>query len=145
MIDSQKVDDDLMIIGGDNLFKSSLAGFVKFAAAHGPTLGVYDIGDLEQMKKYGNVSVDGTGKITEFVEKPPQPKTTLAAMCLYYYPRAVLPLVDKYVKEGNNPDQPGRLVAWLYQRQPVYAHQISGQWLDIGSFESLEQANREFA
>ena len=145
VIDSQKVDDDLMIIGGDNLFKSSLAEYVKFAAAHGPTLGVYDIGDLEQMKKYGNVSVDKRGQITEFVEKPPQPKTTLAAMCLYYYPRAVLPLVNKYVKEGNNPDQPGRFVGWLYQRQPVFAHQISGQWLDIGSFETLEQANREFA
>jgi glucose-1-phosphate thymidylyltransferase len=145
VIDSQKVDEDLMIIGGDNLFKSSLAGFAKFAAAHGPTLGVYDIGDLEQMKKYGNVSVDSTGQITEFVEKPPQPKTTLAAMCLYYYPHEILPLVHQYVKEGNNPDQPGRLVAWLYQRQPVYAHQISGQWLDIGSFETLEQANREFA
>jgi glucose-1-phosphate thymidylyltransferase len=145
VIDSQKVTDDLLIIGGDNLFKSSLADLAKFAAAHGPTLGVYDVGDLEQMKKYGNVSVDGTGKITEFVEKPPQPKTTLAAMCLYYYPRAVLPLINRYVKDGNNPDQPGRFVAWLYQRQPVYAHQIRGQWLDIGSFETLDQANREFA
>jgi NDP-sugar pyrophosphorylase family protein len=37
------------------------------------------------------------------------------------------------------------LTAWLYQRQPVFAHQIDGQWLDIGSFETLEQANREFA
>jgi len=145
VIDSQKVDDDLLIIGGDNLFKSSLTEFAQFAAKHGPTLGVYDIGNLEEMKKYGNVSVGPDGKITEFVEKPPQPKTTLCAMCLYYYPRAVLPLIEQYVKEGNNPDQPGRLVAWLYTRQPVYAHQIHGQWLDIGSFETLEQANREFA
>lgn len=145
VIDSQKVDDDLLIIGGDNLFKSSLAEFAKFAAKHGPTLGVYDVGDLEQMKQYGNVSVDGEGRITEFVEKPPQPKTTLAAMCLYYYPRAVLPLIEQYVTEGNNLDQPGRFVAWLYRRQPVYAQQIRGQWLDIGSFETLEQANREFA
>jgi glucose-1-phosphate thymidylyltransferase len=53
-------------------------------------------------------------------------------------------LIDQYVKEGNNPDQPGRFVAWLYQRQAVYAHQIRGQWLDIGSFETLDQANREF-
>jgi glucose-1-phosphate thymidylyltransferase len=145
VLDSQQVSDDLLIIGGDNLFKSSLTGFAKFATCHGPTLGVYDVGDLEQMKKYGNVSVDESDKITEFVEKPPEPKTTLAAMCLYYYPRTALPLIDRYVKEGNNPDQPGRFVAWLYQRQPVYAHQIRGQWLDIGSFETLEQANREFA
>ncbi len=144
-IDSQKVADDLLIIGGDNLFKSSLTEFATFAAKHGPTLGVYDVGDLGQMKKYGNVSVDGTSQITEFVEKPPRPKTTLAAMCVYYYPRATLPRIDQYLREGNSPDQPGRFVAWLYQRQPVYAHQIRGQWLDIGSFETLEQANREFA
>jgi glucose-1-phosphate thymidylyltransferase len=71
VIDSQKVDDDLMIIDGDNLFKSSLAAFAKFADGRGPTLGVYDIGDPKQMKKYGDVSVDGTGQIPEFVEKPP--------------------------------------------------------------------------
>jgi glucose-1-phosphate thymidylyltransferase len=145
VIDSQKVDDDLLIIGGDNLFKSSLAELVQFAAKHGTTLGVYDIGNLEEMKKYGSVSANDNDQIMEFVEKPPQPKTTLAAMCLYYYPRSVLPMVDQYVKEGNNPDQPGRLVAWLYQRQPAYAYQIRGQWLDIGSFETLDQANREFA
>jgi glucose-1-phosphate thymidylyltransferase len=144
VIDSQRVDDNLLIIGGDNLFKSSLRDFAKFAAENGSTLGVYDVGDLELMKQYGNVSVDGHGRIMEFVEKPPQPKTTLAAMCLYYYPRAVLPLIEQYVKDGNNPDQPGRFVAWLYQRQPVYARQIHGQWLDIGSFETLDQANREF-
>ena len=145
VVDSQKIADDLLIIGGDNLFKASLMEFAAFATAHGPTLGVYDVGDLEQMKKYGNVSVDGTGKITEFVEKPPQPKTTLAAMCVYYYPRTVLSRIDEYVREGHSPDQPGRLIAWLYQHQPVYAHEIHGQWLDIGSFETLEQANREFA
>jgi glucose-1-phosphate thymidylyltransferase len=145
VIDSQKVADDLLVIGADNLFKSSLAEFVKFAARHGPALGVYDVGDLKQMKKYGNVSVDGEGKIIEFIEKPPQPKTTLAAMCLYYYPRAVLSLIDQYVNEGCALDQPGHLIAWLYQRQPVYAYQIGGQWLDIGSFETLELAQRAFA
>ncbi len=145
VIDSQKIADDLLVIGGDNLFKSSLAEFAKYAVRHGPTLGVYDVGDLKQMKKYGNVSVDGEGRIIEFIEKPAQPKTTLAAMCLYYYPRTTLPLINQYVKEGNNLDQPGRLIAWLYQRQPVYAHQIRGQWLDIGSFETLELAQRLFA
>ena len=145
VIDSQKISDDLLIIGGDNLFGSSLTEFAKYAVRHGPTLGVYDVGDFKQMKKYGNVSVDGKGKIIEFVEKPSQPKTTLAAMCLYCYPRTTLPLINQYVKEGNNLDQPGRLIAWLYQRQPVYAHQIRGQWLDIGSFETLELAQRLFA
>jgi glucose-1-phosphate thymidylyltransferase len=145
VIDSQKVDDDLLIIGGDNLFKESLAGLVAFAGNHGATLGVYDVGSFEEIKKYGSVSTDADRRITFFEEKPKNPHTTLSAMCLYYYPRAVLPAVEQYVREGNNPDQPGRLVAWIYTRQPVYAFEIHGNWLDIGSFETLEQANRDFA
>jgi glucose-1-phosphate thymidylyltransferase len=145
VIDTQKIDDDLLIIGGDNLFKESLDSLVAFAGKHGATLGVYDVGSLDEIKKYGAVSTDGDRRITFFEEKPKDPHTTLAAMCLYYYPRAVLPMVEQYVVEGNNPDQPGRLVAWLHQRHAVYAFQIHGKWLDIGSFESLDQANREFA
>lgn len=145
VIDSQKVDDDLLIIAGDNLFKEPLDDLMAFARQHGTTLGVYDVGDLEEIKKYGAVSADGDGRVTFFEEKPKNPHTTLAAMALYYYPRSVLPVIEQYVREGNNPDQPGRLVAWLHKRHPVYAFQIHGKWLDIGSFESLDQANREFS
>lgn len=145
VLDSQKVTDDLLVMGGDNLFRATLGSLARFARRHGTTLGVYDVGDLNEMKKYGAVSVDGENRVTEFVEKPADPHTTLAAMCLYYYPRTVLPAIHKYVAEGNNPDQPGRLIQWLYPRQPVYAFQITGKWLDIGSFETLDLAQREFA
>lgn len=144
-IHKRNIDDDLLIIGGDNLFQQPLDELVRYAQKHGPTLGVYDIGDLSQMSKYGNVIADADGKITGFEEKPARPHSTLAAMCLYFYPRAVLPEIEVYMRDGNNPDQPGHLVAWLHQRHPVYAFQIHGKWLDIGSFESLEQANRLFA
>jgi len=49
------------------------------------------------------------------------------------------------VAEGNNPDQPGRLVQWLYPRTPFYTWRVPGIWFDIGSRESLEQANTIFA
>jgi glucose-1-phosphate thymidylyltransferase len=145
VVDSRKVDDDLLIIGGDNLFKESLRDLVVFAGKHGATLGVYDVGSLDEIKKYGAVSADGDGRITFFEEKPKNPHTTLAAMCLYFYPREVLPKINEYVRDGNNPDQPGRFVAWLHKQHPVFSFQIHGKWLDIGSFESLDQANREFA
>jgi glucose-1-phosphate thymidylyltransferase len=144
-IRTRKINDDLLIIGGDNLFNQSLEGFSAFAAKHGPTLGVYDIGDLALMTHYGNVFAGPDGRISRFEEKPGKPSTTLAAMCLYYYPRQTLPVVHQYLSEGNNPDQPGHLIGWLYTRQPVYAYQIRGKWLDIGDFESLEQANRQFS
>ena len=145
VIQSQKINDDLLIVGGDNLFKEKLDGFVAFAGGKRAAVATFDVGDLELIKRYSSVFADGDGRITEFEEKPANPRTTITAMCLYYYPRSVLPLIERYVREGNNPDQPGRFVAWLYKHQLVYAYRIPPPWLDIGSFETLEQANREFA
>ncbi|MFN2542408.1 MAG: nucleotidyltransferase family protein, partial [Chthoniobacterales bacterium] len=71
--------------------------------------------------------------------------STLAAVALYYYSREVLPLFTTYLAAGNNPDQPGRFLQWLYPRQPVKTYRIEGRWLDIGSKETLEKANEIFA
>jgi glucose-1-phosphate thymidylyltransferase len=74
-------------------------------------------------------------------EKPQKPRGTLAAIALYYYSPAVLSLLTTYLAAGNNPDQPGRFVQWLYTRKPVKTYQIKGKWLDIGSKETLEKAD----
>lgn len=136
--------DDLVVVAGDNLFSEPLNAFVDFARNTEATVALYDVGDVEQMKKYAAVSVDNDGVITEFEEKPPKPKTTLAAIALYFYSRNVLPLFTTYVAGGNNPDQPGRFLQWLYPRKPVKTFQISGKWLDIGSKATLEEANKSF-
>jgi glucose-1-phosphate thymidylyltransferase len=57
----------------------------------------------------------------------------------------VIPQISQYLEEGNNPDQPGRLVQWLYPKQPVLTSVIPGQWMDIGSKETLEEANALFS
>ena len=139
------IDDDLLIVAGDNLFSDPLKDFVTQARQKGILLGVYDVGDWEVIKKYGNVAVDGDERLNYFEEKPPKPRSTLAAIALYHYPRRALPLIEQYIREGNNPDQPGRLVQWLYTRQPVYTWLVRGQWLDIGSKETYEEANKVFA
>ena len=110
-----------------------------------PVLGVYDVGSLDQAKKYGVVSVNTDGQITSFVEKPPQPASTLIGIALYFYPRTTLPLIYQYLAEGNNPDQPGRLIQWLYPRTPVFTWKVPGILYDIGSKETLEEANKIFA
>jgi glucose-1-phosphate thymidylyltransferase len=135
---------DLIVVAGDNLFSEPLTGFVESAKTSEATIAVYDVGSLEEIRKYGNVTVDGEGIITQFEEKPENPKNTLAAIALYYYSRAVLPLFTTYIAAGNNPDQPGRFVQWLYTRKPVNTFQIAGKWLDIGSKETLEEADRIF-
>jgi glucose-1-phosphate thymidylyltransferase len=141
-----KVDDDLIVVAGDNLFSESLENFANLGRRqNAPVLAVYDVGNLEEIKKYNAITVDAAGRITFFEEKPKDPKSTLTGIALYYYPRSVLPLIAQYVAEKNNADQPGRLVQWLYRRVPFYTWRVPGLWFDIGSKETLEEANRIFA
>jgi len=134
-----------LIAAGDNLFTDSLADFVAYAKGSEATVAVHDVGDAEAIKKYGNIAVNAEGIITRFEEKPQNPHGTLAAIALYYYSPAVLSLLRTYLAAGNNPDQPGRFVQWLYARKPVKTFQIKGKWLDIGSKETLENADRILA
>lgn len=132
----------LLIAAGDNLFTDSLVEFVDYAKNTEVTVAVYDVGDIEAIKKYGNVAVNDEGIMTRFEEKPKKPEGTLAAIALYYYSPAVLSLLKTYLAAGNNADQPGRFVQWLYTRKPVKTFEIKGRWLDIGSKETLENADR---
>jgi glucose-1-phosphate thymidylyltransferase len=146
VIEKEKVDDDIIIVAGDNLFSDKLGDFGKFIREkNAPVLALYDVGNLEEIKKYNSITVDAQGKITFFEEKPKEPKSTLTGIALYFYPRSTLALIKQYIAEGNNPDQPGRLVQWLYPRTPVYTWRVPGLWYDIGSKETLEEANKIFA
>jgi glucose-1-phosphate thymidylyltransferase len=142
----ENIDDDLIVVAGDNLFNETLEAFGEYIRKrNAPVLAVYDVGDLEEIKKYNSISMDGDGKITFFEEKPKEPKSTVTGIALYYYPKNTLAMIHKYIAEGNNPDQPGRLVQWLYPRTPVYTWRVPGIWFDIGSKENLEEANRIFS
>ena len=131
----------LLVIAGDNLFTESLGNFVERARKTDATVAVYDVRDFEAIKKYGNITIDAEGIITRFEEKPKKPQGTLAAIALYYYSPAVLSLLTTYLAAGNNADQPGRFVQWLYTRKPVKTFEIKGNWLDIGSKETLDKAD----
>ncbi len=131
----------MLIVAGDNLFTESLEEFVVCAKGSEAVVGIYDVGDGEAIKKYGNVQVNEDGIITYLEEKPENPRGTLAAIALYYYSPAVLSLLTTYLAAGNNADQPGRFVQWLYTRKLVKTYQIKGKWLDIGSKETLENAD----
>jgi glucose-1-phosphate thymidylyltransferase len=142
----ERVDDDLIIVAGDNLFSRPLEDFGRFCREkNAPVLAVYDVGNLELIRQYNAIETDPEGRIIHFEEKPARPTSTLTGIALYFYPRHVLPWIHRYVAEGNNPDQPGRLVQWLYPRVPVYTWRVPGLWFDIGSFAQLEEANRLFA
>jgi glucose-1-phosphate thymidylyltransferase len=140
------IDDDLLVLAGDNLFSESLAPFAEFGRGKGaPALGVYDVGDLEAIRRYNAIELDSDDRVTFFEEKPERPRSTLTGIALYFYPRSSLGLVAEYLAEGNNPDQPGRLIQWLYPRVDVYAWRVPGRWYDVGSKETLAEADHAFA
>lgn len=142
----EAIDDDLLVLAGDNLFSESLAPFGAFGRAKdAPAIGVYDVGDLEAIRRYNAIELDDDDRLTYFEEKPEQPRSTLTGIALYFYPRESLGVVVEYLAAGNNPDQPGRLVEWLYPRTPVYAWRVPGRWYDIGSAETLAEADRAFS
>ena len=146
VLNEARIDDDIIVVAGDNLFSHSLEEFAEFCRSKNvPVLAVYDISDLAQVKKYNAIEIDENDRITFFEEKPEHPKSTLTGIALYYYPKSVLPLIEQYIAEGNNPDQPGRLVQWLYPRIPVYVWRVPGIWYDVGSKETLAEANRIFS
>jgi glucose-1-phosphate thymidylyltransferase len=139
-------DDDLLVIAGDNLFDFALTDFAAFTAARGVASGVavYDCGDLELATHYGVVETGDDDRVIGFEEKPSEPRSTLVATAAYLYNREHLPLVDRYLADGNPPDQPGRLIAWLYPREAVFAYRFPGLWFDIGNPEQLLVADNRW-
>ncbi len=146
VLDQERIDDDLIVIAGDNLFTGDIDGFVEEGRRRAaPLLAVHDVGDRKLMRHYNTTETDDDGRITYFEEKPERAESTLAGIALYWYPRATLPLIRTYLEDGNNPDQPGRLIEWLYTRTAVYTWTLPGEWHDIGTPDQLEAARARFA
>src|SRR6266571_4183507 len=96
----QHVDDDVIVVAGDNLFSEKLTDYGRVCREKkNPVLAVYDVRELEQVKKYNAITIDGDGRIVFFEEKPKTPTSTLTGIALYYYPRSTLPLIEQYIAE----------------------------------------------
>ena len=131
--------EDLLVVAGDNLFDFALDDFVRFWRAKGvaSAVALYDCGDSELARQYGVVSVADDARIVDFVEKPPTAPTTLVAIAAYLYHREHVPLLSRYLEEGNSPDAPGSFIAWLHARAPVFGWRFTGDWFDIGDHGQL--------
>ena len=135
--------DDLFVVAGDNLFEFSLADYVAWWSGLGEAsaVAVRDCGDLALATQYAVIGLDGDGRVRSFVEKPPEPQSTLVAIATYLYHREHVPLIAEYLAGGNPPDAPGNLVAWLHTRRPVYGYRLEGDWFDVGDREQLLEAD----
>jgi glucose-1-phosphate thymidylyltransferase len=143
VVEREGIEDDLLVVAGDNLFDYSLADYARWWRSKGvaSAVALYEHPDRELVKQYGVVEVDADERIVSFVEKPANPLSNLAATACYLFHREHVELVATYLDEGNVPDQPGRFVEWLHRRAPVYGYRFQGEWLDIGDREQLLEAD----
>src|ERR1041385_480230 len=92
----EHVDDDVIVVAGDNLFSEKLTDFGRYCREKKtPVLALYDVGKLEEVKKYNSITIEGDGRITFFEEKPKNPTSTLTGIALYFYPKATIPKIKQ--------------------------------------------------
>jgi glucose-1-phosphate thymidylyltransferase len=141
-----RINDDILVIGGDNLFDYNILEYIDFARAKAPavSIGIYDIGNFKEATKFGVVGIDDNAKVITFEEKPQKPKSTLVAMCFYYLPQKSLGLINQYLTETTKSDTAGDYIRWLHERSAVYGFKFTGKWYDIGSIESYTEAQEKF-
>ena len=147
VINRKRIKDDLLVIGGDNLFDGGLSDFIEFTQAfkNAPVVGVYDLPNRSDAKKYGVMKLDKKKRVVDFEEKPERPKSSLVGMCLYYFPKARLRLVKEYLKDKKKAsDASGSYIDWLRKEVPVYGFVFRGKWFDIGDFKYLNEAHKAF-
>jgi len=143
----EQIKEDVLVIGGDNLFDYNIDEYVQFAQEVSPnvSIGLYDINDIKQATKYGVVGLGPDQKIVSFVEKPEKPQSTLVAMCFYYLPKNSLGLIGDYLLELGKSDTAGDYIRWLLEDHDVYGFKFTGKWYDIGSVEAYKEAQEKFS
>ena len=141
-----KVKADWLVLGGDNLFQDDLKGFIKFAKENKsyPSIGLYDVKSKKMARRFGVVMLNKEKRISKFQEKPKKPLSTLAASCVYFFPKQSLHLFDSFISNNGNVDASGKYIAWLSKESKVFGYTLAGKWIDIGHFDSLKEAENEF-
>ena len=134
VLDETKLNDDLIVIAGDNLFSFQMKNFLKVAKSHAPSCSIvlHNIGSREEAKKYGVVEINSNNRLLSFAEKPANPGSALVAICLYYFPKEKLRRVKEYLSQSKHKDAPGNYISWLVQNDEVYGFIFDEEWYDIG-------------
>ena len=144
-IDDLKLDDDLLIIAGDNVLDFSLTMFIQYARQKKTScIMVYYEPKLERLKKSGVVVIGDEERVIGMKEKPEKPESTWCCPPFYFILQKDVPLVAKGIMAGCGTDAPGSFIAWLYKQVPIHAMEMPGRRYDIGNLESYEQVRQTY-
>ena len=144
-IESQKLDDDMVVIAGDNVLDFSLTRFVRYAKEKGTSCIMrYYEAEPKKLSKSGVVEIDENDRVLAMEEKPAQPKANWCCPPFYYYTKEAAKLVQTGIDSGCGTDAPGSFIAWLCKQQPVHAMEMPGKRYDIGNLQSYEQVQMDY-
>jgi len=145
-IDQLQLDDEMLVIAGDNLLDFSLTRFISYAKGKQTSCIMrYHEASEQRLTKCGVVEIDGQDKILSMEEKPAVPKSHWCCPPFYFYTREDAKLVKKGIESGCGVDAPGSYIAWLCTQTPVHAMEMPGKRYDIGNLESYERVQKEYA
>ena len=144
-IEKLGLDDDMLVIAGDNVLDFSLRRFVAYAQEKKASCIMrYYEPETKRLQKSGVVSFDDTDLVQKMAEKPAVPETNWCTPPFYYYTREDARLVAKGIEVGCGTDAPGSFISWLCAQSPVYAMEMPGSRYDVGTLESYEKVQREY-
>ena len=144
-IDQLHLDDDLLVMAGDNLLDFSLGHFIRFAKEKNATcvMRYYEHNEA-RLHKTGVAEIDADGRILSMEEKPANPKSNWCIPAFYYYTRQDARLIKKGIDSGCGVDAPGSFIAWLSTQTTVYTYEMPGRRYDIGTLESYEAVKQTY-
>lgn len=136
--------EDCLVLGGDNFVFKSLEGFIDWASERkGISIVTCDGMSIDRVRQLSSVETNEEGQITHFEEKPLHPRSTLSAALIYYFPSGSADRVAAFLRQGRNPDRPGRFVEWMVNNYPpVFGWHYDGAWYDISNSHTLEEVDR---
>ena len=144
-IEQLGLDDDMLVIAGDNVLDFSLTKFLAYIREKGTSciMRYYEPSE-QKLTKCGVVQVDGNEKILGMEEKPARPKSHWCCPPFYYYTRQDARLVGKGIEAGCGTDAPGSYIAWLCTQTTVHAMEMPGSRYDVGNLESYNKIRAEY-
>ncbi|MDD7200492.1 MAG: sugar phosphate nucleotidyltransferase [Sphaerochaetaceae bacterium] len=142
-IGSLGLDDDLLVLAGDNLLEFSLGRFVDyFHQKKASCILRFEERNLERLRRTGVAEVDSDGRVLSMEEKPQNPKSTWAVPPFYCFTRNDVGHLPESLGQGCKTDAPGSLISWACGRFPIWAMKMPAARFDIGNLESYEQVQK---